>query len=186
MFNLTLGRYVLSCGPDGLPDRYGEYCAHAILAEEIDLDRPGGRTCFVAVTAGAEWPFLVLAQRYDLPGREAAPGAMIVPETDLLFVGAGTRLLAYDLKVPGRLWEGLLSFSFRGWQRHWDFVVMASERELAAWDLYGRKKWSARVEPPWSYRVERNEVHVDMRGQRFTFPVSVGPVDRSERPFISG
>src|SRR4051794_33044423 len=96
MFSIALGPYTLSCYPDRLPELYGEYVKHAGLVEEFDLDGPGGSTCVLAVSRGVAWPFLVVAQRYG-PAGIFHPGALLVAETGVLFIGAGERLLAYSL-----------------------------------------------------------------------------------------
>jgi hypothetical protein len=49
----------------------------------------------VAVDDGQEnWPLLV-TQRYSPSGSGFEPGVLLVPETGMLFIGAGTRLLGY-------------------------------------------------------------------------------------------
>lgn len=90
-------------------------------------------------------------------------------------VGAGHRLLAYDLDAPRRLWEDEANCGFWGWERHGQFVVMSAELELAAWDIHGNKKWSTYVEPPWYYPVVDGEVHLDVMGGKISFPLDVGP-----------
>ena len=61
---------------------------------------------------------------------------MIIPETSLLMIGAGERLLAYDLETPRRLWEDEAEAGFWGWERHGGLVLMSAELELAAWDIH--------------------------------------------------
>ena len=81
-----------------------------------------------------------------------------------LFIGAGRRLLAYDLSRPVRLWEDEADFGFWSWSLHGQFVLMAAELELAAWDVSGRKLWSRFVEPPWEYSVANEIITVDVMG----------------------
>ena len=175
MFSVGLGDYTLSCQHDGLPDLLAEYCNNAILAERIDLSSGDGRAAFLAVQRDGDWPFLVVAQRYDPAGVGFEPGALLVAETGRLFVGAGSRLLAYDLSSPARLWEDFVDPGFWGWRRHGDTVLMSAELELAAWDLSGRKLWSISVEPPWSYGVSGGRVSLDVTGRRSTFDLNRGP-----------
>jgi hypothetical protein len=122
------------------------------------------------------WPFLCVAQHYA-PGRWAGshPGLLLVAETSILFIGAGERLLAYDLHGPVRLWEDRADTGFHEWQRHDDMVVMSAELELAAWDIRGVKRWSRFVEPPWEYQVEGGVVHLDVMGTISSFPLQAGP-----------
>jgi len=175
MFSITVGPYTLSCHPDLLPDlMYGSYVEHAGLVEEFDLENSDGKSCCLTISRGVEWPFLVVAQRYD-PSGGFHPGALLVPETDLLFIGAGERLLAYRLAGPTRLWMDSTHCGFWGWARHGDRVVLSAELELAAWDIHGRKCWSTHVEPPWSYRVSGKLVEVDVMGTKSSFPLDAGP-----------
>jgi hypothetical protein len=174
MFSVTVGQYTLSSHPDRLPDMYGNYAEHAGLVEEFDLQSPEGKSCFLAVSRGVGWPFLVVAQRYD-PSGGFHPGVLLVPETNLLFVGAGERLLAYRLDGPSRLWMDRTSCGFWGWARHGDRVILSAELELAAWDVHGRKSWSVFVEPPWSYEVSAGMIELDVMGMKSRFPLDAGP-----------
>jgi hypothetical protein len=99
----------------------------------------------------------------------------VIPETHLLFIGAGTRLLAYDLRGPRRLWQDEADTGFWFWQRHGEVIVMSAELELAAWDTQGRKLWTTFVEPPWSYEVRGSDLVLDVMGRTTTFPLEVGP-----------
>lgn len=175
MFSMSMDRYTLLLQSEGFPELYAEYCDHARLVEEINIKESEGKNCFVAVGLAEDWPFLVVSQRYSPAGAGFAPGVALVPETDLLFVGAGTRLLAYDLSGPVRLWEDVADCGFWGWSRHGEYVVMSAELEIASWDLHGRKLWSAEVEPPWSYSVQNDVAHLDVMGKERSFKLATGP-----------
>lgn len=170
-FKVAVGTYVLGLVPSGLPALFNEYVAHATLAEQIDLDEPG--LCCITVARGSGWPFLVVAQSI---GRAVGlgPGALIAPDRDVLFVGGGERLLAYDLRQPRRLWEDSVEGGFWGWSRHGDVVLMAGELELAAWTVTGERLWSTFVEPPWSFGVEGETVRLDVMGKVDSFPLRSG------------
>lgn len=92
--------------------------------------------------------------------------------------GAGTRLLAYDLQEPRRLWEDAADSGFWGWRRHGDTIVMSAELELAAWTLEGNKLWSTFVEPPWLYEVRGSRVHLDVMGEKSVFELRRGPASK--------
>ncbi|HET6252313.1 MAG TPA: hypothetical protein VFE47_31795 [Tepidisphaeraceae bacterium] len=47
---------------------------------------------------------MIVGQRFN-PSGGFNPGVLLVPETKILFVGAGERILAYQLDGPSRLWE---------------------------------------------------------------------------------
>jgi hypothetical protein len=176
MFKVTVGVYNLLCMSQGLPTIYAEYVKHARLADEINFGEAGGDICFLAVGKGSEWPFLVVAQIYS-PSADGGfhPGVLLVPEARTLFVGAGERLLAYELDSPRRLWEDAAEVGFWGWTRHDDVVLMSAELELAAWGIHGRKLWSTFVEPPWGYEVVGGRVELNVMGKKSSFPLSAGP-----------
>jgi hypothetical protein len=174
MFSVTVGDYMLRCSPDGLAD-YMLYRDRAQLVEEFDLKDPEGAVCFLNVQKHDNAPFLVVAQRYSPAGGGFDPGIALVPETHILFLGAGRRLLAYDLTTPRRLWEDTCNMGFWCWTRHGDYIVMLSELEMAAWDIHARKLWTRFVEPPWFYTVSNGMVHLDIMGQKSLFSLATGP-----------
>lgn len=185
LFQVGASGYTVGCTAAGVPRIYREYVEHADLADELGMDAAGGdddETCFVAVARGdgRGWPFLVVAQRYSPAGHGFNPGVLIIPETQRMFVGAGARLLLYDLEAPARLWEDATDVGFWGWARHGDVVVMSAELELAAWDLHGRKLWSAYVEPPWDYALRGDVVVLDVMGNVTEFPLRDGPPPRAD------
>jgi hypothetical protein len=167
----------------GLPPTYDVYHRHAALAEEFGLDGPvvgeDGDVCFVAVSAdGDPWPALVVAQRYSPAGAGCDPGVTLPTGGDVVFVGAGERLLAYrlsDRDPPVRLWEDACDLGFFCWAIHGDTVVMSAELELAAWTVSGTKLWTMFVEPPWSYTVDGARVRLDMMGKVSQFSLRRGP-----------
>ncbi|HEY3907301.1 MAG TPA: hypothetical protein VGM14_25585 [Streptosporangiaceae bacterium] len=161
----------------GLPASYQHYRHNAELLDEFDLPDDEGDHCFVAVNRGGEpFPRLVVAQRYSPSAAGFEPGVAFVPETAVLFAGAGTRLLAYTLRDrPRRLWEDAADMGFWHWSVHPSAVLMAAELELAAWTKDGAKLWTMFVEPPWSYQVAGDQVELDVMGRKTQFPISSGP-----------
>jgi hypothetical protein len=126
---------------------------------------------------------LVIAQRF-VPGEDSGfhPGALIVPETDILFVEGGERILAYDLMKPSRIWEDTADTGFWSWDRFGDFILMSAELEMAAWDTSARKLWTTFVDPPWSYTVKNGTVYLDVMGEKRRFPLVAGPEDVRKTP----
>ncbi len=166
MFSVSLGKYELYCQDESLPNMLSEYQKRAAVAELFDLkESSGSSVCFCAVRrCGDGWPFLVVVQRYSPAGCGFHPGILLAPETDRLFIGAGQRLLGYDLRQPARLWEDEADTGFWFWSQYDEVILMAAELELAAWDTLGRKLWTRFVEPPWEYRVEGQIVVLDVMG----------------------
>ena len=170
-------QYIVTASVGGLPSMYSQYISHAVLSEDLGIRSAEGTALFFAVGNSARaWPDLVVALRFS-PGPEGgfSPGILLIPERHLVFVGAGTSLLAYKLSPVGRLWEDVADFGFWGWKRHGDIVLMSAELELAAWDIDGRKMWSTFVEPPWSYEVHVDRVELDVMGQKSHFLAATGP-----------
>jgi len=164
-----------------LPILYDDYLERARVVDTF-LTPPSADDIFLlAVETVGDWPFLVVVQHYSPSSEGFDPGVLIVPETSLLMIGAGQRLLVYDLEAPCRLWQDKTDPGFWHWERHGDLVVMAAELELAAWDIHGKKKWSTYVEPPWVYWVENGEVQLDIMGSMYAFPLEVGPQHHGER-----
>jgi hypothetical protein len=165
MFRVSIGEYELCCKAGGLPDMLFEYQNRAELAEDFGVaDEDGSSVCFVSVGQGQKWPLLVVIQRYSPAGCGFVPGVLLIPEHQRLFIGAGRRLLAYDLARPARLWEDEIDCGFWSWSQQGEIVLMAAEMELAAWDVRGHKLWSRFVEPPWEFKVLDGVVSVDVMG----------------------
>ncbi|MFH0302972.1 hypothetical protein AAFX91_38600 [Bradyrhizobium sp. 31Argb] len=175
-------QYAVKASVGGLPSMYSEYVHQAVLSEDLGIRSAEGTALFFAVgSSAANWPDLVVALRFS-PGPESGfcPGILLVPDRHLVFVGAGTSLLAYKLSPVRRLWRDVADVGFWGWKRHGNIVLMSAELELAAWDVDGRKLWSTFVEPPWSYEVHGDRVELDVMGQKSNFPVATGPVRRAD------
>ncbi len=179
MYTVTVGPYVIAFQSLETPEpplRYEWAKQRAELLEEFDLQGSDGDFCYLVAGRSIDHPTLVLAQRHDPP--EAAgfyPGVLVVPETDVLFVGAGERLLAYDLAHPARLWEDVADTAFWRWARHGEVVIMSAELELAAWNVEGTKLWTTSVEPPWGYEVTDDVLELDIMGVKSEFSLRGGP-----------
>jgi hypothetical protein len=160
----------------------------ATALEEIGLLGTAEQVGALAVyKAPFGWPvLLVLAGRtpwYD--GHQLDVGALLVPETDTLFVGALDEVLAYDLRGPTRLWREGAEHGFWNWQRHDDYVLMAAEIGLAAWDLRGIKQWETFVEPPYAYKVADGTVHLTVMDVPVSFSLANGPSWGGSLPWLS-
>jgi len=175
MFSIGIDNFLLNVHRGPLPEMYGEYRRRARLVEEFAVDSPEGEACLVTAGHPYAWPFLVVAQRFQPYVAGFNPGILLVAETGVLFIGAGERLLAYSLQGPKKLWEDHADTGFWGWQQHDDCVLMSAELELAAWRTTGEKLWTTFVEPPWSYRAENGQIHLDVMGLKSSFPIVDGP-----------
>lgn len=181
MAQVVIGNWGVHVLKGKLPLSYDRYVGRARLAEEFDLKAPGGGLFFVAVETfePAEHeegkPLLTVAQRFS-PYYESGfdPGVLIVPETSRLFIGAGERLLAYDLRSPARLWEDHADCGFSGWGRYGNFVWMAAEIEFAVWSIDGTKLWSTFVDPPWHSQFDDGGVTLHAFDQTRTLRIADG------------
>ena len=181
LLHFSCGTYTVSACVGALPSMYSAmysaFVKHAVLNEEVEIHSGDGTALFFAVKSRSRnWPELVAALRFA-PGAEAGfnPGFLLLPESHLLFVGAGTCLLAYQLSSVRRLWEDVADCGFWEWPRHGDIVLMSAELELAAWDVGGRKLWSTFVEPPWSYEIHGDRLELDVMGRKSSFVANLGP-----------
>jgi hypothetical protein len=175
---LTVGDYSIVVGTQP-PDVLGHYLAHAGLVDDFPAadDRSSAGYCYVAIGTG-DWPELVVTQHFGPAGTGFTPGVLLVPDTAALFIGAGSRLLGYRRDSAGE-WRSTFvdeaDVGFWAWRQYGDVVLMSAELELAAWSTSGTKLWTTFVEPPWSYRLVGEEIHLDVMGKHTAFNKHAGP-----------
>ena len=162
------------------PSSAGIFRQHADLAEDFPVadETTIDGYFFVALTEDAdEWPRLLVTQRYAPCAPGFPPGVLYVPEKRGLFIGAGTRLLAYHERSGRwrRSWLDRAECGFWAWRQHNDIVVMSAELEMTAWNTAGTKLWTTFVEPPWSYRVDSGRVLLTVMGAERAFDLEAGP-----------
>ncbi|MHB1000869.1 MAG: hypothetical protein ACYC27_16630 [Armatimonadota bacterium] len=177
MFITSIGNYRVYSSYPGLPEHYSAYAQYAKVAEEFDLDEKDGDIAFFGVRKDSSrgWPSLIVAWRCD-PGVVAGfyPEALIVPETDILFLGGGDRIFVYDLTTQTRIWDGE-HYLFTSWARYGDTVILSGDCDFEAWDIHGKRLWYTWVEPPWHYTVEDGWVNLDVMGKKSRFTLVEGP-----------
>ncbi|UFZ04593.1 hypothetical protein LQG66_36345 [Bradyrhizobium ontarionense] len=174
-------RYAVRACVGALPWIYNSYVEHAVLNDDLGIRSTDGTPLFVAVGRdSSSWPELVVSLRFD-PGPKSFfyPGILVIPDRDIVLIGAGTTLLAYKLLPLQRLWEDTADCGFWCWRQHGELVLMSAELELAAWHVDGRKLWSTFVEPPWEYEIAEGDVLLDVMGRKSRFNAAVGPARRS-------
>jgi hypothetical protein len=161
------------------PTILDDYLAHAGLADDFGRDDPeDDGFVFAGVSGpGEDWPSLVVSGTYGPSSGGFEPGILIVPTTDRVFIGAGSRAVSYRRDAAGwrRDWEVEVDAGFWGWRQHGNVVVMLAELEMAAWSADGTWLWSTLVEPPWSYDVTGGTVRLDVVGRVTEFPLRTGP-----------
>lgn len=174
MFSISLADFTLTCHTGPMPKYAIDHSERATLVEEFDENSSEDDLCMLTVARGFGWPFLIVKQTCERPGI-FGPCALLVPESELLFLGVGERLLAYNLNPPARLWEDSTDCGIWRWDRRGDYVILSGELELATWDIRGKKRWSMYVEPPWGYSVVGDRIRLDVMGTISNFPMETGP-----------
>jgi hypothetical protein len=179
-FQLTCAGVSIECTPSGLPLTYDRLKVRAALVDEFEIHE-GNLCCLTVRRCGESWPFLIVAQSYSPAGAGFEPGALFVPDTNVLFLGAGERILAYSLAPLKRLWEDHADTGFLGWDQQGNIVLLTAELEFAAWDTLGRKLWTMSVEPPWSYAIRGGTIELDVMGNKQSFGLQEGPPRSASR-----
>jgi len=164
MHALTIENWKLSVHEGPLPGVYSSYIDHAVFVDKIDSDSTEGIPLFVAVSsASSNWPNLISTQRYS-PTGGLSVGCLLIPEKALLFIGAGEKILCYDVAASKRLWIDATPRGFWRWLHVGEYVVMSAELEFAVWNSSGEKLWSTFVKPPWTFTIMGDVVEFDIIG----------------------
>ena len=177
MFTVSAGEYSILVQDGGLPSQYLSYKQEAVMCDEHNR-RGDGTLAFIAIQRAARWPELCISFRYANASAGFHPAVLVVPETEVAFIGAGESIWIYDLKTPRLLREEFVCVGFWAWQRHGQVVLMLSELELSGWALDGTKLWSTFVEPPWDFEVDGDSVTMDVMGCKSSFSLQMGPGPR--------
>lgn len=165
--SIKLGDWSLWIEDGSLPSIFASYLEYAEFVDQIDVNNSEGRLHFLGVSKGNDndvWPSVVIIQKYQDAQQSFSPGILLVPDTSLVFIGAGERLLCYDIEKRKRLWEDATHCGFWHWKQCGSFVLMSAELEFGVWNQSGDKLWSTFVEPPWSFKVKDQSIELDVMG----------------------
>ena len=165
MNSVRMGDWELRIEDGSLPSIFASYLKNAEFVDQIDVNNAEGRFHFLGVSKGETnngWPSVIVAQKYKDHQQAFSPGFLLVPDTSLIFVGAGERLLCYDIEEKMRLWEDETDCGFWGWSQSGPYVLMSAELEFGVWGQSGEKLWSTFVEPPWSFEIMGSIVKLDV------------------------
>ncbi|GLT12716.1 hypothetical protein ACFQFQ_07725 [Sulfitobacter porphyrae] len=177
MISIRIEEWDLQIADGSLPSHFTSCLKNAEFVDQIDINNDEGRFLFLGISSGATnngWPSVVVAQKYQDGRQTFSPGFLLVPDTSLLFLGAGERLLCYDLDKKVRLWEDETDCGFWGWSQSGSYILMSAELEFGVWDKSGKKLWSTFVEPPWSFAIKEQTVELDVMGTTQKFQLSDG------------
>ena len=150
------------------PSIFKYYLESAEFVDQIDIDNDEGRFLFLGISKDVNCkgrPSVVIAQKYQDERGTFTPGFLLVSDTSLFFLGAGERLLCYDIEKKVRLWEDRTTYGFWSWSRSGPYVLMSAEVEFGVWDTSGKKLWSTWVEPPWSFKIQGQAVALEVMGE---------------------
>ncbi|QFS96372.1 hypothetical protein FIV06_03005 [Labrenzia sp. THAF191b] len=177
MNSIKLGEWEMWIEDGSLPSIFGSYLDHAEFVDQIDLNNSEGRFLFLGFSKGNNangWPPVIVAQKYQDSQRTFSPGVLLIPDTSLAFVGAGERLLCYNIEEQRRLWEDETDYGFFAWYQSGPYVLMSAELEFGVWDQFGKKLWSTFVEPPWDFKVRGQFVELTVMGDCSIYRLSDG------------
>jgi hypothetical protein len=166
MNSLTIKNWKLTVHEGPLPDPYSTYARHASYVDDIDTEETQGIPLFVSVSSDASsTPDLISTQRYK-PGNGLSVGCLLVPEKAHLFIGAGEKIVCYDVAASKRLWIETTPHGFWRWVQIDDYIIMSAEIEFAVWNTVGEKLWSTFVEPPWTFTASKWVIKFDIMGKK--------------------
>jgi len=164
---IKVGNWEIWIEDGSLPRLYERFIEEAEFVDEVDIENPEGRLHFLGVhSAGSSsgWPSIIVAQKYQDAQQAFRPGVLVVPETSLVFIGAGERILCYDIQKRERIWQDHTQLGFWGWSQLGEYVLMSAELEFGVWTQNGEKLWTTFVEPPWDFKVLGQTVELNIMG----------------------
>jgi hypothetical protein len=165
---IRMGDWELLIEDGSVPPIFASYLEKAEFVDQFDVNDGEGRFLFLGVSKGETtngWPTIIATQKYQDCQQTFSPGFLLVPDTSLIFVGAGKRLLCYNVEQKIRLWEDETLCGFWRWSQSGSFVLMSAELEFGVWNQSGEKLWSTFVEPPWTFKVTGQTVELDVMGK---------------------
>ncbi|GAA6141869.1 hypothetical protein [Hydrogenophaga sp. 5NK40-0174] len=162
MFKFSDGKYFVFCSSD---KKNGNLAEGAAVVEYLVRDDDYSEYIIFGVGDHFLCPDLVIHGNYSPASASGFnPGILIVPDTNILFFGAGDLVQVWDLSNREKQFDYTVDCGFWHWNHHKDLVLMSGELEFAVWGVDGKRLWSCFVEPPWSYTVDGDIVLLDVMG----------------------
>ncbi len=162
MFYNTTGKYIIGVSHKEIPWNYSNYVKNCKKNFEYDLNLNSGEYIFLSIANSLEWPFFVLAIRYNPCEGGFDPGIYLIEESERLFIGAGSTVLVFDIQSLTLITEEYFQEGFLRWKRYKDKVLMMAELDIACFDIYGKKIWERFIEPPYDIEFSEECVLVKM------------------------
>jgi hypothetical protein len=175
MHTITIGKYTVVCDHK-ISDRISRDIKDAVIVETLpSLDEKYGEFIYYGVTDCSESPDLIIKGIYSPSSLSGFyPELLIIPESGILFFGAGEIIQIWELSPYKKIHEESPNCGFWGWSQYNDVVLMSAELELACWNTKGKKLWSRFVEPPWYYTVEDDVVTTNVMNHQEKFNIYTG------------
>jgi hypothetical protein len=162
LIEFSIDKYKLAVHIDEEPVIFDLLLKHAKY-KDIEGLKNEGTSIYILVGTDKEWYEQIIAFRFDpIDYGGFNPGFLIVPETDTLFIGAGTLIKTYNLLTGQKIFEKEFACGFWNWRRHGEQIIMSEELEYGVFTLDGNEIWTTFVEPPWSYEIEGDHVKLDV------------------------
>ncbi|GAA4795372.1 hypothetical protein [Lysobacter hankyongensis] len=140
MLYTTIGRYSvsLSSSPDVINRHTREF---AVVTKRLTTHESRGDYVAIGIADArlGEDP-LVEGQYYPGPASGFHPGILIIPETDIVFIGVGTNVIVYSMAPISEIVHIQTEAGFWCWKRHGTSVLMCAELEIAVWSINGQKR----------------------------------------------
>lgn len=174
MLHATVGRYSIALATSPELVSHSER-TRAVVKESLVCDDDERSYLAVGVSDSGPGPELLVEGWYS-PGPSSGffPSVLVVPDTGVTFIGAGSVALCFSLAPIAKLAHEEVEAGFWQWHLHGQFVLMSAELEFAVWSTTGMKLWSRFVEPPWHFIVQDELVTLEVMGDRQVFNLRSG------------
>jgi len=174
MLHATVGRYSIAIASSPEWVTHAEHTG-AVVRESIVCRDDERNYLAVGVSDSGTGPELLVEGWYS-PGPSSGffPSVLVVPDTGVAFIGAGSTVLCFSLKPIKKIAQEHVEAGFWKWHLHGQFVLMSAELEFSVWSTSGKKLWSRFVEPPWYFVVQEELVTLDVMGYQQVFDLLTG------------
>lgn len=151
--------------PPGSLDYYRE---RAKFIDEQDLSRKGTNDVelYIIISKGFQNPDYSIIAFSSFPIGVAGfrPGLHYESETDVLFIGAGTRIKTYRLSDNKLIFEKNDGLGFWSWNRYSDYIIQQAETDIRVFNLKGEELWGTYVSPPYNFHITGDKIILEFEG----------------------
>lgn len=174
MLHVTVGRYSIAVAfsPEWVSNSARML---SVIRESLVCDDDDRSYLAVGISDCGPGPELLIEGWYS-PGPLSGffPSVLVVPDTGVAFIGAGSTVLCFSLAPIEKLAQEHIEAGFWQWHLYGQFVFMSAELEFAVWSTDGKKLWSRFVEPPWHFMAQEEFVTLNVMGDQQVFDLLDG------------